>query len=270
MLLTRRVYEDEPEDGSWTGERLAASELIWGQDFTQPGGAELFVGFARPLGQIKAKNLLHLGAGIGGGTRVLAEEFGCWVTGLEADPLLSREGHDRSIQMGMEARAPVRMYDPDRFELRARSFDCVFARESFHTVTDRGRLFRALGNGLKPGGQLVFTDFLLPGGPTSEAYDIWLGGQTPQPQPGSIADTEAALKHAGFEILRAEDVTPTYRTHVTASWDAATQHIRSSPLSRAALKPVVAECERWQRLIVAIDAGDIVVGRFQARKYGSE
>ncbi len=270
LLLTKRVYEDEPEDGSWTGERLAASELIWGQDFTQPGGEDLFLAFARPFGQIKAKNLLQLGAGVGGGTRALADQLGCWVTGLEADPLLAHDGHDRSVQMGMEARAPVRAYDPDRFELRARSFDYVFARESFHTIADRPRLFQALHVGLKPAGEMVFTDFLLSGGTPSEALSIWLGGHLPEPKPGGIPDTESTLKRTGFDIRRAEDVTATYRTQLTASWDAATQHIRSSPLSRAALRPVIAECERWQRLVGAIDGGDLVVARFHVTKPESD
>jgi SAM-dependent methyltransferase len=248
----------------WPIRRIEAAELIWGRDCILPGGAEYTMQLATPLGLTPALSLLDLAAGLGGGTRGLAESFGVWVTGLERDDDLATEGQDRSKRAKLDKKAPIRRFDPNDFELKKRSFDCMFARESFYAVADKQPFFATLQRGLKDRGQLLFADYLLGPQPPGDAFGKWAEAERQPSYPMQLDELTALLESLNFDCRIAQDDSEVYKTHVMAAWSRIAAELQGGSIPRHLLGRVVEEAERWARFVHVLNAGELRFYRFHA------
>ena len=165
----------------WSATRLDVAEKLWGEGFVSPGSEDYLPTLVKPLGLNPAMSVLDLGAGLGGTTRLMAKQFGAWVTGLESSPLLVKAGMERSYKLGLVRQAPIQAYDPEAFRYPKR-VDAVFAKEAFFTVIDKAGLLDNLVVVLKPRGQVLFTDYVTdPGGLESPALASWAAREPVEP-----------------------------------------------------------------------------------------
>ena len=173
----------EAEDPYWPSRRIKLVQRIWGEGFTEVGGAEFAKNLALPLGLTSEKSALDLTARLGGTGRALFEFFGVYVTGLESNPALAEMGMAMSTQKGMGKKVPVDPYDPAGLKLKKR-FDCILARQGFYTGKHRIGLLKTASKALEPGGQMMLVDFVRPEGANASAiFDRWAattpGGANP-------------------------------------------------------------------------------------------
>lgn len=271
LLLTERappeIIKETADDALkiWPRWRIEAAEMIWGASLISPGDTESIVHLAKPLGLNPALNLLDLTAGLGPGTRGIAQNFGVWVTGLEADPDLAREGGERSRKGEFERKAPISLYDPETIEFKPRSFDCIMGREPFLTVRDKKRLLRAISRGLREKGQLLFTEILVPDrGARSGAFGAWLQRERPAPSPWGFDEMSAYLAEIELDVRIDEDMTPLFRSQILNAFALMARNIENRTIPRYLLPKVMDEAERWNAWVQAIDAGDIKRYRFHA------
>jgi hypothetical protein len=248
----------------WPIRRIEAAELIWGKDCILPGGADYTLLLAKPLGLTPALSLLDLAAGLGGGTRALAESFGVWVTGLEPDADLATDAQDRSKRAKLDKKAPVRRFDPANFELKRRSFDCVFAREMFYKTADKQFLFTAIQGGIKDRGQLLFTDYLLGSEPPGAAFEKWTAAERQPCHPMRLEALMALLESLNFDCRIAQDDSEIYKAHVMAAWSRLAAELQGGSIPRHLLGRVVEEAERWARFVHVVNAGELRFYRFHA------
>src|SRR5277367_2673347 len=80
------VTEEDKKNDKWSLERIKVAELIWGDGFTFPGGADHVLQMVKPMTLTSAKSMLDIGCGLGGATRAIAKTFGTWVIGMEESP----------------------------------------------------------------------------------------------------------------------------------------------------------------------------------------
>ena len=79
------AHEDEYDDALVT-----MLELIWGEGFLSPGGPAAARRIVEGL-DLKEKDVLDIGCGIGGADVVLAKDFGCRIVGIDIEgPLIER------------------------------------------------------------------------------------------------------------------------------------------------------------------------------------
>src|SRR3546814_6096004 len=76
------VRYDAPEPRSM---RLEVMQQIWGKGMSGPGDEEYILRLVKPLALNPAHTVIDVGAGLGGATRLIAEKFDIWITGLESD-----------------------------------------------------------------------------------------------------------------------------------------------------------------------------------------
>ncbi len=257
----------EPVDPArpWSARRIAAAELLWGPDFLSPGGAALTVALAEPLGLGATHQLLELGAALGGGSRALAQAYGAWVTALEPDPDLAEEAQRRSKAARLEKQAAIRPIALDGLVLRERGFDAAFSREVLCGCADKPALLAALHAGLKDGGQLLLTDFVLRG-PTTAALRTFLKGEPNPPDPWPAQRLTQAFDNLGFELRLDDDITDIYVDHAGHAWANLAQSLDADAIPRRLLRPVSDECERWGRRFQALQSGALGVFRYHAMK----
>ena len=157
------------------------------------------------VGVDASSRLLDVCCGWGVPTRYVAGRFGCKITGVDITQrsidfaAKATEGTDLepllTFQQGSALSLPV----------EAGEFDVVWSQDGFCHVPNRSRLLAECFRVLRPGGHLVFTDWLRGEFITPDEYrafrDAWSFHEleTPDSYP-------PLLTTAGFEILSQEDV----------------------------------------------------------------
>jgi cyclopropane fatty-acyl-phospholipid synthase-like methyltransferase len=251
----------------WTAERIQVAERLWGPGLHTPGGEEHVQTLVKPFGLNPTMTVLELGAGLGGCSRTMAKTFGCWVTGLEQWPILAATGMERSRIAGLEKKAPIEPYDPQTVELKPRGYNCVFAKETFFTIADKVRLFQSISDALRPGGQLCFTDYVMPeDGKPTPAVDAWTASEPLEPFPCSSQDILELMAQNKLEVRLAEDVTDMHQALILQGWRDLTQALTPGSIAPATVPHLVAEAEMWARRGAVLRTGDIRVYRFYALK----
>src|SRR3546814_19255546 len=84
-----------------------------------PGDEEKNLRLVKPLALNPAHTVIDVGAGLGGATRLIAEKFDIWITGLESDREVADKGMELSTMAGLAKRAPIHHFDSDRSNGRA-------------------------------------------------------------------------------------------------------------------------------------------------------
>jgi SAM-dependent methyltransferase len=251
----------------WTAERIDVVERLWGFGMHSPGGEEHIQALVKPFGLNPTMTVLELGAGLGGASRIMAKTFGSWVTGLEQWPILAQAGMDRSRAAAIEKKAPIDVYDPKGLELKPNGYNCVFAKEAFFTIADKASLFFQISTALRPGGQLCFTDYVMPeDAKPTPAIDAWMAQEPVEPFPCSSQDVLELLAQNGLEVRVAEDITDMHQTLILQGWRDLTQALKPGSVLPATVPHLVAEAELWARRGAVLRTGDIRAYRFHALK----
>lgn len=257
----------ELDESAWSLERLRAAEAVFGGDCRSPLGAQEVLDMVRPVGLNETKAVLDLGAGLGSAARLLTNELGVWVTGLDPSRTLAEEGMLRSNKAGLGRKAPIQSYDAESVELPERAYDCVFAREIFYMVQDKNRLFGMIFNALKGNGELVFTDFCI-GRPgiKSKSLKQFVEAEPVPPHLWTADQTVRTLRDHAFQVIRTEEETETYREMVMARLADLEADDERKAAIREAGDAVIGEVELWATRLAALVSGDVTVVRFHLRR----
>src|SRR3546814_17120042 len=105
------VRYDAPEPRSM---RLEVMQQIWGKGMSGPGDEEYILRLVKPLALNPAHTVIDVGAGLGGATRLIAEKFDIWITGLESDREVADKGMELSTMAGLAKRAPIHYRSEER------------------------------------------------------------------------------------------------------------------------------------------------------------
>ena len=261
------MLRHEASEERWTEARIDLVQKVWGDGLIGPGGTERILEMVKPLDLTPAMSLLDLGAGLGGVARIVADHFGTWVTGFEADPRLTAAGMECSTKAGLGKKAPVEGFDPETFEVEPKSYDSVFSKEFFFTVQGKDRLLRHIETVLKDRGQIMFTDFVLAeAGHSSPAIDAWRASEPVKPAPWAAEDYVQALTELNLGVRLSEDITEETRALITQAWGAYMANVNRADLDSASASAVIGEAELWARRVKLLDSKDLKVCRIHAIK----
>lgn len=245
--------------------RLAVLCGLWGEGFTGPGGEEEALRLAKPLGLSGSHSVLHLGAGLGGGTRVIARSSGAYVTGFEADAALAEAANAAALKAGLGKRAAVLALDARQPAIRPGYFHHALGQEALWPLADKEPVLAALVAGVKPGGQLMLTDLVrAEDDPADAAWNAWAVLERAAPHPASERAMGRALAAQGLDIRVVEDITQRHVTQALGAWMhrvALMRNARPSPRQAAEL---VREAELWLRRCRLMQEGRIRLLRWHA------
>ena len=256
----------------WETPQMRIEQQIWGAGYHKPGGNDYILMLVKPFALNPSMSVMELGAGLGGGTRVIASEFGVWVTGYEPNAELAKAGKELSIMAGLEKKAEVIRYDEEQFAPRDGAYDCILSSETLFQVQDKDKLLVKLERALKTRGQIVVTDFVR--GDAVADTDARLMGLEGLDGAKNVfwaeADYVRRFRELNFDLRVNEDMTVNYRRMVMEGWVSFTQGGgEKAANARNFPDAVVAEVELWTRRMAAMDSGAMRVMRFYAIKLGS-
>lgn len=150
-------------------------------------------------------------AGLGGPARYFAHRYGVAVTGIDLNPARVAGARELNARVGLDKKVTMIEGDVTRTPLSPESVDAVVSQEAFLHIPDKAAALREAHRLLKPGGRLVFTDWIAHRPLTAdEAEAMWRGiaAQTLQ----SVESYKALLAQAGFRIAAMDDLTADWGT----------------------------------------------------------
>jgi ubiquinone/menaquinone biosynthesis C-methylase UbiE len=261
------LTEEAKKNDKWSAERIKVAELIWGDGFTFPGGADHVLRMVKPMTLTSAKSMLDIGCGLGGATRAIAKTFGTWVIGMEASPALATAGMQYSEMAGLAKRAPIQHFDPATCELPSKKYDAVCLRNIFSNITDKKRLLTQCERALKPGGSILVSDFALKQhGVKSAALTTWFEAEDHPPQPGVLEEFKKDFEHLKLDTRVAEDMTAEFRGIVVEGWANLATILQGKTVEPGEATALAKEIKLWQLRLAALDSGDLRVVRLFALK----
>ncbi len=235
--------DDDPE---WPSARIGVAEALWGEGFLFPGGREVALRLAKPLGLSAASSVLLIGAGSGGAPRGITTELGGWVTGYESNPRLVALANERNLRAGLGRRAQVEAWDPF-----APSFPLHYFHHAIAIEPLRGApvepLLTAVAAALKPAGQFVLVETVTDQATIATDASVMHWAELdhrPPDVPTELGITKY-LGQLGFDVRIVEDVSRPHMHEAIEGWCRAVQTIEGARPSPHQLSLIVSEAELW-------------------------
>lgn len=256
----------------WGKIKMEMAQLIWGDGYCGPGGRKHIAEMCKLLAMNSKMSAIVIGAGFGGPSRVLAEEFGVWITGYELSSELAEKAMQISTDAGLAAKAAIHHLDPEQDTPFDRQYDRAFSKEALYCFPDKNKILKDTFDTLKDGALFLMTDYTLSGLSVLENPDVqkWLRQEPVRPYPVTTTMMKTALEDAGFTIRVNEDVSTEYIRLIEDSWSRATaiaeQLSAKGTQGIEAIKSLMEEAEHWALRARILKEGHIHVWRFLAHK----
>jgi SAM-dependent methyltransferase len=255
LEVRRRLVAEEAAPGhevryererlAWETPRIDLAQELWGEGFNSPGEADQTRALIKPVGLDESMSVLEIGSGLGGSARLIAQEFGSWVTALEPNPGLAQAAAALSEMHGLSRKANVQACDIENLEVKRAGYDCILARQALFGVENKLGALSAIAEGLKAKGQLILTDFV--------KGEPW--------RPEDYAET---IKELGLDLRVAADVTDAYREALVEGWSGFMADVAKKQLDPERAQILKEEAELWTLRKAALDAGELKLYRFHA------
>lgn len=123
-------------------------------------GRKATVELARKLNLEPDSQVLDIGSGLGGAARYLAENFGCYVTGIDLTYDYCHGADNLGRLTGLAEKTSFVQGDATALPFPDASFDCVWTVHTSMNILDKKMLYSEIKRVLKPGGTLAFYDIL--------------------------------------------------------------------------------------------------------------
>jgi len=246
----------------WSDSRIALVQALFGDGFVSAGGEQAVRAMIKPLALDESMSVVEIGAGLGGVARLIAKETGAWVTGYEEDVALAAAAAEISTRLGLGRKAMVEQGCLTEARIRHHTIDAVVSKEAIYRVADKEALFAAVQKALKPGGQIMFKDFMLgERGGNGPALAAWTELEGRSLHFWEVDRTRAALKNLGFRVPIAEDVSDEYRHHVLEAFSELADMLRRGEVDEALRPWAISEGDLWARRVAALESGEVKVYR---------
>jgi tocopherol O-methyltransferase len=210
-----------------------------------------------------------VGCGYGGTARLLADRWGCDVTGLTLS--------EKQLAYAMTAhpRANPRLIRQDWLsnDFQDASLDAVLSIESSEHMVDKPRFFAEVVRTLKPGGRFATCVWLSSERPSPAAVNHLLEPICREgrlPGMGSESEYRTMMREAGLRVLSFEDLTP----YVWKTWWLCLTRAAKGVLTEASYRKFLLDPGNGDRLfavtllriLIAYRTGAMRYGLFAARK----
>ena len=263
----RAADQDAHGPEEYGDDMVALLQLIWGEGFMTPGG-EAYIRRTIAGRDLKGRKVLDIGSGLGGHDIVLARDYGAEVVGIDIEPELVRRARALIERAGLADRIRIQLVKPGPLPFPDLAFDAVYSSAALTQIADKKGMFAECYRVLKPGGLLLFYDWMKAPGPYSEDmfYFFQMEGLT------YAMDTLEAhgrlLAGAGFVLIELEDATEEYRRDAHREHELLKGSLRARMVELIGPQKAEHFIEDWRSMTVVLDNGEMRPGRYRARKPG--
>jgi SAM-dependent methyltransferase len=205
-------------------------------------------------------------AGLGGPSRYFAHRYGADVTGIELTPARVKGAEELTRRVGLQDRVRVLEGNVMQVPLLDATVDVVVSQEALLHVPDKPRALKEAYRILKPGGRLVFTDWVAHR-PLSAADKTLMWDGMAVTDLYDLPTYAALVDGAGFTLSSAEDLTREWGeilTHRLAMY----RKLREETLAAGTPAGHDAFYESYVRFVDLVNEASLGGGRFASQKPG--
>ncbi|XP_077434010.1 phosphoethanolamine methyltransferase isoform X2 [Vanacampus margaritifer] len=246
----------------YTRRGILRYEKMFGSGYVSTGGPSTTKEFVDMLNLQPGQKVLDVGCGIGGGDFYMAKTFGVEVLGLD----LSENMVDIAMERALAERLPsveFEIADATKRTFPEVSFDVIYSRDTILHITDKLALFKRFHSWLKPGGQLLISDYCCGEKPWTPQFEAYVK------QRGYILYTPSQygkfIQDAGFCNVEANDRTAQFIRVVKGELQRADE-IKREFIEEFSEEDYSAIVNGWREKLERSNSGDQRWGLFHARK----
>ncbi len=163
VSLNQRIQSFyDASSGLWEqvwGEHMHHGYYALGEDASRKDRVQAQIDLIEVLlawsGVMRACQVLDVGCGIGGSSRLLAARFGAEVSGITLSPVQAQRATERSSEAGLAGRTRFLVADALATPFADAQFDLVWSLESGEHMPDKRAFLQECYRVLRPGGRLV-------------------------------------------------------------------------------------------------------------------
>ena len=255
------------EPGEYDEGMLALLQLIWGDGFLSPGGADelarLFEGC-----DIRGCEVLDVGCGLGAVDELLITQYGATsVVGIDVDPALLEGLRTRVERAGLAGRIRGVKVEPGRLPFADASFDVVFSKDSLVQIPEKPALFADILRVLRPGGRFIASDWLRGGtGTYSPEMMEYFRLEGIAYNMVTLEESAAALRNAGFVEVDIRDRHDWYLELAQRELAAMEGSLKPTISDRLGLARTEHFIANWRQLVTVLVRGELRPGHLKAVK----
>jgi phosphoethanolamine N-methyltransferase len=258
-----------PEGGiPYTEPYIAQLELMWGEGYLSPGGAEEVAVMFEGL-DLRGREVLDIGCGLGALDLLLARDHGAArVLGVDIQRQMVARAAAAAERSGLAGRVGFQLVEAGPLPFPGAAFDVVTSREALFHVRDKAGLYAEAFRVLRPGGRLVIGNWFCGQAPFSAAMRTWLETAPVYLAMVTLDESLRALEAAGFEAVEGRDRTEWYRAFARREIEDLTgpKHARLVEILGEA--GAEAWIQRMRDKAAAVAQGDLRPGYLRAKKPG--
>ena len=257
----------EGDDGSvYTDDFVTKLELLWGEGFLSPGGAEEIAELFRGV-DLSGARVLNIGSGLGTMERILARDLGAaHVLGVDIEAPLVARAAAAARRDGLHDRVEFRLVDPGPLPFADGGFDVVTSKDAIICIEDKRAIYAEALRVLKPGGRLVLSDWFGGAPPFSAEMRAWMDSAPGHYFMATLDDTARLAESLGFVEVETRDRNAWYVEMARRELAEVTGDKRAQMVALFGEAETQAWIERVAKKTAAVEKGDLRPGHLRARK----
>ncbi|XP_061582298.1 phosphoethanolamine methyltransferase isoform X2 [Cololabis saira] len=256
------TFQQFLDNQQYTRRGILRYEKMFGPGYVSTGGPTTTKEFVDLLNLKPGQKVLDVGCGIGGGDFYMAKTFGVEVLGLD----LSDNMVGIAIERATTEKLPTVQFevaDATKRTFPEGSFDVIYSRDTILHIDDKLSLFKRFHSWLKPGGQLLISDYCCGEKPWTTVFEAYVK------QRGYVLYTPSEygkfIQEAGFCNVRAEDRTAQFIQVIKTELQRA-EAIKDTFIEEFSDKDYFAIVNGWKEKHERSNSGDQRWGLFHATK----
>ena len=254
MNRSNQVTQEFLDSVQYATESILQYETVYGEDFVSPGGHEITVELVGRMKLAPDSRVLDVGCGLGGSAFVMARDFKLIVDGIDLSKNMLAMANEKLAAHGLSERISFKWGDCLALD-RPGYYDAIYSRDVFLHIEDKTRLFSVLNASLRPGGQLLFTDYCCGEKPWSEDFSDYVDDRGYILH--TLSDYAELISKAGFEQVEYQDTTDRFISILQCDLD------KIATLDLARTERVKLE-QAWRHKLTRTETGDQRWGLFSA------
>lgn len=190
---------------AYPDEHLTMRQLLWGEHFLSPGGANEVRQLVRGV-ELGGKTVLDVGCGMGGPAMLLAQEMNVYsLLGIDFQRKLIDMANDTATAIGLGDITDFLHVETEKWPFPDGSFDVVFSKDALYHTTDKETLCGEVFRVLKPGGHAVIADWFSTDQVPTHEFTKWKEDTAFTMVLVSLGYTVDVLTRKGFLDIITED-----------------------------------------------------------------
>ena len=255
-------HQDEYHDAMVT-----MLEVIWGKGYMAPGGEGNVDILTRDL-NLRGKQVLDFGCGIGGPAFYMAGRLGAQVTGIDIAAPLIRLAQERAREMDLDSRTSFLVVQAGPLEFSDESFDVVLSSGAFTQIADKSGTYKDCLRVLKPGGILTCYEWMRAGGEYSADMRYWFKVEGLTYAMETLEKHAELLEQAGFTDVDIHDGSAWYRRRVREEYEQIRTSLYPTLVERIGQENADHFVEDWRAMVVVCEKGEMLQGYCRGQKPG--